>query len=169
MKINFERLSEELSDAGMHKVRVKECVKQIKRDMLDFPEIYENWEHCEWALEHGFLPGRVKLFGEDFNEETYQNYYADYDYFMDHPLNNHFAIWINDKLTLKYMLNTSELAKYMPEYYLYIENDGHYTYLMDAPASLKKDSDFLYNLLVDKKYIAMKPNHGAGGGWIYRT
>ncbi len=179
MKVNFDRLSEELLSAGMSKVRVREMVKQIKQDMLDWPEIYDNREKCEWALERGFIPGHTMLFGDDFNEQTYQNYYADYDYFMAHPLNNHFAIWINDKLTLKYMLNVPELAKYMPEYYLYIENDGHYTYLMDAPASIKRDSDFLYNLLVEKKHLAMKPNHGAGGagfvglkyedGQIYRN
>ena len=163
MKLNYDKLSDELLSAGMHKVRVREMVKQIRQDVLDWPEVYEDWQTCEWALQRGFIPGRVKLFGEDFNEQTYQNYYTDYDYFMAHPLNNHFAIWINDKLTLKYMLNTPELSKYMPEYYLYIENDGHYSYLMDAPASIKRDSDFLYNLLVEKKHLALKSNHGAGG------
>lgn len=168
MKVNFERLSEELLDAGMQKVRVREMVKQIKQDMIDWSEVYERWENCVWALERGFLPGRVKLFGADFNEQTYKNYYADYDYFMAHPLNNHFAIWINDKLTLKYMLNIPGLAKYMPEYYLYIENNGHYTYLMDAPVSIKKDSNFLYNLLLNKKHLALKPNNGAGGAGFFR-
>lgn len=163
MKLNFNKLSDELLATGMHKVRVKEMVKQIRQDMIDWPEVYEDWDKCEWALEKGFIPGRVKLFGEDFNAQTYNDYYSDYDYFMAHPLNNHFAIWINDKLTLKYMLNTPELSKYMPEYYLYIENDGRYTYLMDAPASVKKDSDFLYRLLLNKKHLALKPNHGAGG------
>lgn len=167
MKINFDRLSEEFLNAGMQKVRVRELVKQIKQDMIDWPEVYEDWKLCEWALERGFVPGRVKLFGKDFNEQTYQNYYADYDYFMAHPLNNHFAIWINDKLTLKYMLNVPELAQYMPEYYLYIENDGHYTYLMDAPENINKDSDFLYNLLLEKKHLALKPNNGAGGAGFF--
>lgn len=163
MKINFDRLSEELLTAGMQKVRVKELVKQIRQDMIDWPEIYSDWSLCEWALKRGFVPGRIKLFGKEFNDQTYLNYYADYDYFMAHPLNNHFAIWINDKLTLKYMLNVPGLAQYMPEYYLYIENDGHYTYLMDAPKDINKDSDFLYNLLVEKKHLALKPNNGAGG------
>lgn len=167
MKINFEKLSEELLDAGMQKVRVREMVKQIKQDTIDWPEVYESWENCVWALERGFIPGRVKLFGEEFNEQTYKNYYVDFDYFMAHPLNNHFAIWINDKLTLKYMLNVPKLAEYVPEYYLYIENDGNYTYLMDAPNSIKRDSDFLYNLLLEKKHLALKPNHGAGGAGFF--
>lgn len=167
MKVNFEKLSEELLSAGMQKVRVNEAVKQIKQGMIDWPEIYSNWENCEWALDRGFLPDRIKLFGDAFNEQTYKNYYNDYDYFMAHPLNNHFAIWINDKLTLKYMLNTSGLSQFMPEYYLYIENDGHYSYLMEAPDSVNKDADFLYNLLLEKKHLALKPNHGSGGAGFF--
>ena len=134
MKLDFNKLSDELLAAGMHKVRVKEMVKQMKQDMLEWHEIYASWENCKWALERGFIPGRIKLFGEEFNERTYQNYYADYDYFMAYPLNNHFAFWINDKLTLKYMLNTQKLAQYMTEYYLYIEHDGGYSYWMDTPS-----------------------------------
>ena len=163
MRLNYDRLSEELLAAGMQKVRANELTKQIRQDMLDWPDVYADWELCKWALERNFVPGRVRLFGSDFNEETYKNYYADFDYFMAHPLNNHFAIWINDKLTLKYVLNVPKLSGYMPEYYLYIENDGQYTYLMDAPHDIPKDSDFLYNLLLKKEHLALKPNRGAGG------
>lgn len=163
MKVNYEKLLEELLSAGMSKGKAEVMVKQIKQGMIDWPEIYNNWENCEWALDRGFLPDRIVLFGDAFNEQTYKNYYNDYDYFMAHPLNNHFAFWINDKLTLKYMLNTAGLSRFMPEYYLYIENDGHYSYLMDAPNSVKKDADFLYHLLLEKKHLALKPNHGAGG------
>ncbi|MGM9614330.1 MAG: sugar-transfer associated ATP-grasp domain-containing protein [Oscillospiraceae bacterium] len=173
MIVNYDKLGEVLLENGMHPTRAKEMVKQIRQDILDWPEMYEDWEKCKWMLERGFVPGRQRLFGEAFNENTYLNYYPDFDYFMAHPLNNHFAFWINDKLTLKYMLNTPELSKYMPEYYLYIENDGHYSYLMDAPSSIKKDSDFLYNLLIEKKHLALKPNHGSGGrgffGLLYQN
>lgn len=162
MKVNFDKLHQEFLDSGMHPTRAKELTKQIRQDMIDWPEVYEDGR-AKWALEKGFVPGRLKLFGDDFNENTYKNYYPDYEYFMAHPMNNHFIIWINDKLTLKYMLNTPELSRYMPEYYLYIENDGHYSYLMDAPSTIKRDSDFIYNLLVEKKHLALKPNHGAGG------
>ena len=61
------------------------------------------------------------------------------------------------------MLNNSELSKYMPEYYLYIENDGEYTYLMDAPKEIDRNENYLYNLLLFKGKLAMKPNRGAGG------
>lgn len=172
MKINYEILADELLSAGMQKVRVKEMVKQVRQDFSIFPELYEDKETREWALGKGFLPGRLKQFWGDLSEETYRKYYADYEYFMAHPLNNHFAIWINDKLTLKYMLNAPGVSQYMPEYYLYVENDGAYSYLMDSPASVKKDEDYLYNLLVEKKHLALKPNNGAGGkgffGLLYK-
>lgn len=163
MKVNFDKLHENLLINGMHPTRAKEMVKQIRQDMKDWPELYEDWDKCTWMLERGFVPGRKYLFGEAFNENTWQDWYPDFDYFMAHPLNNHFIFWINDKLTLKYMLNTPNLSKYIPDYYLYIENDGHYSYLMDAPQSIKKDSDFLYNLLIEKKHLALKSNRGSGG------
>lgn len=163
MKVDFEILLQEFLDNGMHPTRARELTKQIRQDMIDWPEIYQHWGEVKWALENGFVPGRLKLFGNNFNENTYKDYYPDFDYFMAHPMNNHFIIWINDKLTLKYMLNTPGLSQYMPEYYLYIENDGHYSYLMDAPASIKKDTDFIYNLLVEKKHLALKTSRGAGG------
>lgn len=95
---------------------------------------------------------------------------SDKDYFMLHPLNNHFQIWINDKLTLKYMLNTTynNLIKLMPEYYLYIENDGCYSYLMDAPDNIPKNENFIINLLKNKGKLALKPSRGQQGDGFYK-
>ena len=163
MKVNFNKLHKEFLEAGMKEVRARELVKQIKQDMRDWPQAYTDDRNRNEMLQAGFLPGRKYLFGESFNEATRNNYYADFDYFMAHPLNNHFAIWINDKLTLKYMLNVDGLKNYIPEYYLYVENDGHYSYLMDSPAEVDKDADYLLNLLKAKKHLALKPNNGAGG------
>lgn len=116
---------------------------------------------AEWALKRGFFPDRVEQYG--LTEENYKLYLPDYSFFLMHPYNNHFKIWVNDKLTLKYILNNSEFKDVMPEYYLYIENDGSYTYLMDAPEEVGKNEDFLLNLLKDKKVLAMKPNNGSEG------
>lgn len=83
---------------------------------------------------------------------------------MAHPLNHHFKIWVNDKLSLKYILNSCGCESSMPKYYLYIENDDRYTYLMDAPDDIEKDKDFIFNLLKKEKILAMKPNSGTSGG-----
>jgi len=116
----------------------------------------------KWAMQKGFYPGRIKLYG--LTEENYKDYLPDFNYFMLHPLNHHFKIWVNDKLTLKYILNSNGCESSMPEYYLYVENDGTYTYLMDAPEHIAKDENFIYNLLKEKRCLAMKPNSGTSGG-----
>lgn len=119
-------------------------------------------EQKRWALERRFHPGRIVLYG--LNEDNYRNYLPDRNYFMMHPLNHHFKMWVNDKLTLKHVLNSNGCESCMPDYYLYIENDGSYTYFMDAPAYIKKDKDFIINLLKDKCCLAIKPNSGTSGG-----
>lgn len=120
-----------------------------------------------WSMQKGFFPSRKVEYG--LTETNCYNYMPDFDYYMLHPINNHFAIWINDKLTLKYILD-KQIArqgggklKIMPDYYLYVENNGNYTYLMDLPKDVKKDKNFIFNLLQNKKELAIKPSNGAGG------
>lgn len=176
-------LNQSLADVipyiGSSRGKIEECLQskgiQKKRTVYLAKSVEEDWEANTdisadvklWAMEHGFLPGRVKLYG--LNERNYQDYLSDIDYFRLHPLNNHFAIWINDKLTLKYVipavLHTQEgrNLSIMPEYYLYIENDGRYSYLMDSPKHIPHDENYLFNLLKEKQLLALKPSRGAGG------
>ncbi len=156
---NYDKLQEILIEKGMDKKWSKMFVKKLFDDEKAFP-VDENTK--KWALERGFFPGRVELYG--LNEDNYRDYLPDYSYFMIHPINHHFKIWVNDKLTLKYVLNSNGCADTMPEYYLYVENDGRYTYLMDAPESIEKNEDFIINLLKAKGILAIKPNSGTSGG-----
>lgn len=156
---NYEKLTEELRNLGMDYKWTRMFVKKLADDEKVF---FPTEEEKRWALERGFYPGRIKLYG--LCEENYQNYLPDFNYFMLHPINHHFKLWVNDKLTLKYVLNSNGCASSMPEYYLYVENDNNYTYLMDAPTHIKKDKDFILNLLKDKGCLAMKPNSGTSGG-----
>lgn len=156
---NYDLMLEKMCNLGMDLKWSKMFIKKFADDekAFSFSE-----EEKKWAMERGFFPGRIALY--DLNEENYKNYVPDYNYFMLHPLNHHFKIWVNDKLTLKYVLNSNGCSDVMPEYYLYIENDGSYTYLMDCPDYIQKDENFLWNLLCDKKILAMKPNSGTSGG-----
>lgn len=156
---NYEKLLQLVRDAGMDRKWAAMFVKKLSDDEQAFPT---DAATARWALSRGFYPGRVELYG--LTEENYQNYLPDYNYFMLHPINHHFRIWINDKLSLKYTLNSNGCADSMPEYYLYVENNGNYTYLMDAPASIPRDKDFLLNLLKEKGTLAVKPNSGTSGG-----
>ncbi len=133
-------------------------VKKLADDEKAFPV---SKEQAAFALKHGFYPGRVELYG--LNEDNWQDFLPDYQYFMLHPLNNHFLKWL-DKTTLKYVLNSNGCEDTMPEYYVYVENDGSFTYLMDCPDHIEKNKDFLLNLLRDKGILAMKPNSGTSGG-----
>lgn len=154
---------------------------QPKRAVELWEELIGYWKNEKssvekkiWALRRGFLPDKISLF--KLTEDNFSDYLSDYNYFIMHPLNNHFAFWINDKLTLKYMLQkplciNKEKGIYMdlmPEYYLYIENDGHYSYLMDAPDNIARDESFLYNLLKEKLILALKPSRGEGGCGFYK-
>lgn len=156
---NYDKLLEILKENGMDKKWVKMFVKKLSDDEKAFPT---DEKTKRWALERGFYPGRVELYG--LNERNYQNYLPDFNYFMIHPINHHFRIWVNDKLTLKYVLNSNNCEDTMPKYYLYVENNGKYTYLMDAPNDIKKDESFILNLLKQKGTLAVKPNSGTSGG-----
>lgn len=144
---------------GMQPKQAEFFLKLFKEDAIGFPNISK--EEKEWSLKRGFLPGRSHLLG--LNDENYNMYLSDYAYYMMHPFNNHFKFWVNDKLTLKYILNNSKLGYCMPEYYLYIENDGRYSYLMDSPEEIIKNQDYIYNLLLLKKKLVLKPNNGSEG------
>ena len=156
---NYERMLELVIQNGMDKKWAKMFIKKLSDDEKAFPV---DDQTKEWALTKGFYPGRVELYG--LTEENYRNYLPDYQYFMIHPINHHFRIWVNDKLSLKYVLNSNGCEDTMPEYYLYVENNGTYTYLMDAPKDICKDEHFILNLLKRKGTLAVKPNSGTSGG-----
>ncbi|MBR5783232.1 MAG: hypothetical protein IKY33_03295 [Clostridia bacterium] len=155
---NYDALLEKVRELGMDYRWSRMFIKKLSDDEKAFPV---SKEQAQWALERGFYPGRITLYGLD--EDNYKNFVPDFGYFMLHPLNNHFLKWL-DKTTLKYVLNSNGCECTMPDYYAYVENDGSFTYLMNAPEHIAKDQDFLMNLLKYKGVLAMKPNSGTSGG-----
>ena len=156
---NYDKLLEEVRALGMDYRWSRMFVKKLRDDEQAFPVADEATKR--WALERGFYPGRVELYG--LNEDNYLDYVPDFNYFMLHPMNNHFLKWL-DKTTLKYVLNSNGVECTMPKYYAYVENDGSYTYLMDCPEHIEKNADWLWNLLSWAGVLAMKPNSGTSGG-----
>lgn len=155
---NYEKMYEQLVEKGMQKKIAKLFIKKyrIEEESFTCDETTK-----EWTLSRGFFPSRKDMFG--LNEGNYRNYLSDYADFRMHPYNNHFVIWINDKLSLKYTLG-KDFSEIMPEYYLYVENDDNYTYLQDTPNDIAKDKDFILNLLKQKKVLIIKPNSSKSGG-----
>ena len=156
---NYKRMLGKMRELGMDYKWAISFIKEFEEDEIQFPDVPADQK--KWAMERGFFPGRVELYS--LTEDNYDWYLPDYHYAMMHPFNNHFLKWL-DKTTLKYVLNSGGCEITMPEYYIYIENNHRYTYLMDFPEDLKKDENVLINLLRKKGTLALKPNSGTAGG-----
>lgn len=156
---NYETLLSLMRDKGMDYKWASMFVKKLSDDEAAFTV---SDEEKIWALSRGFYPGRIELYG--LTEDNYKDYLPDYNYFMIHPINSWAKIWINDKLSLKYTLNSNGCENSMPKYYLYVDNYGNYNYLMNDEKNIDKDKDYIFNLLKHQGTLAIKPNSGTSGG-----
>lgn len=87
-------------------------------------------------------------------------------YMKMHPINGQFSHWIDDKLTLKYLL--SKYDTYLPAYYGYIQK-GRFFSVMDYPVGLSEDFSGLLALLQEKGALALKKNAGALSVGFYKV
>ncbi len=118
----------------------------------------------EYSHKNGFLAESIYV----YNLEDYDitDYLSDSDYYKVWPLNGWTRLWINDKLTLKYMLANTEFANVMPEYYYYSTNEGLRA-LIDNPEKNNTFEGFC-ELLKAKKAFASKPCNGTGAEGFYK-
>lgn len=116
-------------------------------------------DYIEWAHNRGFRANTACICGID--DSNYKEFLTDYDYYRIWPINNWTRIWINDKLTLKYMLSHTEFDSIMPEYYYYTAPEGLRA-LIDNPYrnDVADEKQFL-KLLSEKKIFACKPCNGS--------
>ncbi len=143
-----------------------------KRQALSYMEALEADEknsHIDselrrWAHSHGFLAEVAGSLG--LNDDNFQLYMSNYEWHKIWPLNDWTRIWINDKMTLKYMLHGTEYGDLMPEYYFYMTQHG-LRELVDNPYKGRQDIDALIQLLEDKGSLASKPNNGAFGAGFF--
>lgn len=115
-------------------------------------------DYIEWAQSHGFKAWTCKMYGLEIGDSL-DGYLSDYDYHRSFPLNSWERIWVNDKLTLKLVLNGTGCSHLMPDYYYYSTPRGLMP-LSDTPFG-NSEVNFLSCL---KKFgkLACKPNNGAG-------
>lgn len=117
----------------------------------------------EWAHTHGFFAEDALIGG--INESNYEQYLSDYDFWKLWPLNSWERIWINDKLTLNALVQDSDLAKYVPDYYYYTGPDG----LLPLNGSgYKPGIDGLIATLQEVGEFACKPCNGTMGEGFHR-
>lgn len=130
-------------------------------DLLEAEKTCGWWkpQELEWAHSRGFLAESVAAY--NLTDDTIKEYLSDYEYYRIWPLNSWERIWINDKLTLKYMLEGTKFSSYMPKYYFYMAGDTLMP-LMDCPEEYRDASIAAFmDLLTEKKDIACKPCNGS--------
>jgi hypothetical protein len=116
-----------------------------------------------WAWKRGFTGFRVYAFG--INESNYKSHMPDFGYYKLHPINGHCSKWIDDKLTMKYIL--APFNEFLPKYYFQI-NDGEILRLIDCPNDIKPNVDGIIDILIREGNLALKLLSGSLGKGFYR-
>lgn len=103
------------------------------------------------------------------NKNNYLEYLSDAQYCGLHPLNGHFSMWIDDKLTLKYLFAGSALKNYILKYYFHIDSYGNILPLIDSGINCGKAnaSDIIF-LLKRNGLLAVKLLAGSIGEGFYK-
>lgn len=122
-----------------------------------YSNVLEN-SFVKWAHSKGFLA--ESAYAYKLTEDNYMMYLSDYDYYKLWPLNDWMRIWVNDKLTLKYVLNNPQWDKFMPKYFFYSSNNG-LRRLVDVKASAENVYEELLEVLRTEGKIACKPANGS--------
>lgn len=114
-------------------------------------------EYCLWAHRRGFLAESACAYGLSKGNES--EYVSDKVYCASWPFNSWSRIWVDDKITLKYMLS-DELAQMMPKYYFY-STPGGLRKLADCPEANEEGEGALIKVLKAKGELACKANNGS--------
>ncbi len=121
-------------------------------------------ETKKWAHDRRFYPWRVEQYG--LTEDNYKTIISDKDYCYLYPLNNRYRIWIDDKLTMKYVL--APFDRFLPKYYYHLMKDRGAMRLMDCPSGFDPGYDGMIALLREKKNLAAKLTAGSCGVGFYK-
>ena len=115
----------------------------------------------------GFLVNDWKIMR--LTKGNYKQYLSSKQYSSYHPINGYYTNLIDDKLTIKYILSGTELAKYTPDYYFLIDETGHLFPMMDLPAGRDHyGAADVVALLKEKLVIAVKLVNGSIGRGFYK-
>lgn len=120
-----------------------------------------------WAWRRGFPSYRIQQYG--LNEYNCSDILSDYNYAWLNRINNTYQKWINDKTTMRYILNP--VKEYLPEYYFFVgkRNDRLFIKkLQDCPNQMSSNVDSIIELLKRKKKLVFKPNAGTHGDGFYK-
>lgn len=120
-----------------------------------------------WAYRHGFLSYRIPQYG--ITKENHLNFISDFEYMWLRHINGRERVWFEDKITFQYIL--PQYKQYFPDYYYYIKNENGKTAIvpmMDCKDTDDRSFDAIFELVRDKKVLAMKPDEGSHGDGFYK-
>ena len=118
----------------------------------------------KWAKKRGYNPWRILQY--KLTEENYRDIVSDKDYFYLYPINNKYSKWIDNKLTMKYIL--APFNRYLPEYYYHLMKNRDVMKLVDCPEGYGTDIDGVVKLTDDKGILAAKMAAGTYGIGFYK-
>lgn len=150
-----------LTKAGYSAYIRSKVITVFLNDLLYTKEI--SFKQKIWAYNRGFLSSRVKTYG--INELNYKSHMPDFDYYKLHPINGSYSTWIDDKLSMKYMLNP--FNEYLPEYYFQLD-ENEILKLMDCPINIDPNISGIIKLIQEKGSIALKLIYGSLGEGFYK-
>ena len=102
-------------------------------------------------------------------KENYRDYLSSKQYSKFHPINGYYTKLIDDKVTIKYILAGTELAKYTPDYYYLIDESGIICSMMDAPVKKEKyEAADVLSQLKTTGVLAVKLATGSIGRGFYK-
>lgn len=117
----------------------------------------KGWSYSDWSI----------LGITDANRKSYL---STRDYCSLHPFNGVYSSWIDDKLTLKYILDGTKAGGYMPDYYFQLTENGNVLPLMDVKEEYAgKGVDGIVALLEEKSLLALKLIKGSLGVGFYKA
>ena len=154
-----------LRKVGFSEYMAHEWLTSLQKDMFEKNNI--PFRKKLWAWKHGFLSYRIEQYG--LTESNLNNYLSDRDYMWLHPINNSYKKWIDDKYTMRVMLEP--FKDYLPEYYYHIiKRNGETVFvkLQDCPEQYGDSLLDILNLLREKKVLALKPAAGTHGAGFYK-
>ncbi len=122
-----------------------------------------NFQQKMWAYRRGFLSSSARIY--ELNESNYKEHMPDLEYHKLHPFNGRYGSWIDDKLSMKYVLRP--FNDILPKYYFQME-ENEILRLMDCPDGLSPTIDGILSLLMKEGNLALKPYSGTRGEGFYR-
>lgn len=118
----------------------------------------KGWSYVDWSI-------------CDINNSNRHKFINTREYCKLHPLNGQYSSWIDDKLTLKYILHGTEAGQYLPSYYYEITQDGKILPLMDLSANLaiQMSVNGIIAFLEQKEVLAFKLTKASLGIGFYKA